>query len=138
MNTTDSYGMESFDTEQYQRSAKRKNCYIKARSQGRTFYCKIKGLVTLKQCNCVIQHHEQCACCKYNVLTCMPINIVNNRLFRCALFNIHVASDFLSEVSESSQLVVSLQLHEIVSKCIKVEHNNKMYLIDMPNMVEME
>ena len=102
MNTTDSYGMESFDTEQYQRSAKRKNCYIKARSQGRTFYCKIKGLVTLKQCNCVIQHH------------------------------------FLSQVSESSQLVVSLQLHEIVSKCIKVEHNNKMYLIDMQNMVEME
>ena len=125
-----------YETEQYERSAKRKNCYVNASHEGRTLYFKLKGLVTLKQCNCIIDHHDQCNCCTYNVLICRPVKIISNRLFRCTLLNI--TSDFLSEVSECPVLVVALQLHDIVTKCIKVEHNNKMYLIDMPNMVEAE
>jgi hypothetical protein len=31
-----------------------------------------------------------------------------------------------------------VQLDEVVTKCVKVEHGNSMYVVEMPNMVEME
>ena len=124
-----------YETEHYQRSVRRKNCFIKAQRQGKTLYCKISGLLTLKLCNCPIQHHEQCACDKCNVLMCMPFNCVNNRLYKCALLNI--TSDFISEVSESSD-ILTLHMHEVISKCIQVTHGGRSYLTDKPNMVEME
>ena len=85
-----------YDTDRYQRSAKRKNCYIEARHQGQSSHFKIKGLVTIKKCTCPIRNHEQCGCCKKHVLICMPIRIINNRLYRCA--DLNLTSDFLSEV----------------------------------------
>lgn len=125
-----------YDTEHYSRSEKCKNCFIKAFSEGREVCCKIKALVTIKKCNCDIQHHEECHCPKHSVLTCMPLKVVNNRLFRYDNFNI--SSDFLLEVSESTQSVIVVQLDEVVTKCVKVEHGNRMYVVEMPNMVEME
>lgn len=56
-------------------------------------------------------------------------------MYRCTLLNIK--SDFISEVTESLE-VVALEVSEIISKYIKVHHNKKAYLVDMPNMVEME
>ncbi len=136
MSTTNSSQMVNYTRQNSMKGLRNEKTYIKASHEGRTLYFKLKGLVTLKQCNCIIDHHEQCNCCTYNVLICRPVKIISNRLFRCTLLNI--TSDFLSEVSECPELVVALQLHDIVTKCIKVEHNNKMYLIDMPNMVEAE
>ena len=125
-----------YDTDQYKSSAKRKNCYIEARHQARPSHFKIKGLVTIKKCTCPIRNHEQCGCCKNHVLICMPIRIINNRLYRCA--DLNLTSDFISEILECPELVVALQLSDIVRKCVKVEHATKLYLIDMPNMIEME
>ncbi|CAB3991401.1 Hypothetical predicted protein [Paramuricea clavata] len=124
-----------YESDKYQRSTKRKNCYVNAKRQGRTLYCKINGLVTVKKCNCDIQHHEQCGCSKANVLACTLLNVLRDRLYKCTLLNI--TSDFISQVTESPE-VVTLDMSEIISKCIKVCHNKKTYLIDMPNMVEME
>lgn len=124
-----------YESDKYQRSTKRKNCYVKAKRQGRTLYCKINGLVTVKKCNCDIRHHEQCGCSKANVLVCTLLNVLRDRLYKCTLLNI--TSDFISQVTESPE-VVTLDMSEIISKCIKVCHNKKTYLIDMPNMVEME
>jgi hypothetical protein len=125
-----------YDTELYRRSDKRKNCFIKAVNQGKDIYCKIKALVTVKKCNCDIQHHEDCHCPKHSVLMCMPLKVVSNRLFRYDHFRI--TSDFLLEVLESTHSVILVQLNEIVTKCVKVKLSDKVYLIEMPNMVEVE
>ena len=125
-----------YDTELYRHSDKRKNCFIKAVNQGKDIYCKIKALVTVKKCNCDIQHHEECHCPKHSVLMCMPLKVVSNRLFRYDHFRI--TSDFLLEVLESSHSVILVQLNEIVTKCVKVKLSDKVYLIEMPNMVEVE
>ena len=124
-----------YESDKYQRSRKHKNCYIKAKRWGRTLYCRIIALVTIKKCNCDIPHHEQCACSKTNVLVCTVYNVLRERMYRCTLLNI--SSDFISEVTESAE-VVALEMAEIICKCININHNGKIYLVDMPNMVEME
>ena len=94
-----------YDTELYRRSDKRKNCFIKAVvSQGKELYCKIKALVTVKKCNCEIQHHEDCHCLKHNVLMGMPLKVVNNRLFQCD--NFRITSGFLLEGLESTHSII--------------------------------
>ena len=124
-----------YESDKYQRSLKRKNCYIKAKHRGRTIHCKITALVTIKKCNCDIQHHEQCTCSTTNVLVCTLLNVSRDRMYRCTLLNIK--SDFISEVTESPE-IVTLDASDIISKCIKVCHNKKVYLVDMPNMIETE
>ena len=65
----------------------------------------------------------------------MPFNVANNQLYMCSLLNI--TSDFISDISESSD-VLALHMHEVISKCIKVKQCSKSYLIDVPNMLQME
>ena len=43
-----------YESDKYQRSLKRENCYIKAKHQGRTIHCKITALPTIKKRNCDI------------------------------------------------------------------------------------
>ena len=105
-----------YDTEQYWRSDKRKNCY-KAVNRGKEVYWKIKALVTVKKCSCNIRHHKECHCPKHSVLTCTPLNVVNSKLFRYDHFRI--SSDFLLEVLGCAQSVVLVQLNEIVTTCVK-------------------
>lgn len=66
----------------------------------------------------------------------MPLKILNDKLFKYDHFRL--SSDFLLEVSESTHSVVLVQLNEIVTKCVKLEHDDRVYLIEMPNMIEME
>ena len=66
----------------------------------------------------------------------MPLKLVNIRLFKCD--NFRITSGFLLEVLESTHSVILVQLIQIVTKCVEVKQSGKVYLIEMPNMVEVE
>ena len=127
---------KAYDTAAYTWSSKRQNCMVKAHDNNTAIYCQIKNLVTLKQCCCLIAHHKECECEKCYLLFCMPYNVVSRKLFSCGHFRIQ--STFLLEVQERSEAVVVLPLEAIITKCVKIVKGQKTFLVDMPNMVEME
>ena len=52
--------------------------------------------------------------------------------------NFRITSGLLVEVLESTHSVILVQLNQIVTKCVEVKQSDKVYLIEMPNMVEVE
>jgi hypothetical protein len=70
-----------------------------------------------------------------SVLFCSPFHVIDNKLHSCADFD--VTSDFMSEVVATQTKVVVKPDH-LITKCIKVVKGQRTYLVDMPNMVEME
>ena len=66
----------------------------------------------------------------------MSLKVVYDRLFKYD--NFRITSDFLLEVLESTHSVLLVQLNQIVTNCVEVKQSDKVYLIEMPNMVEVE
>ena len=125
-----------YDTSSYTRSTKRQNSMVKLNIAGEIHFGQLNGLVTVKHsCVCQISNHEQCNCEKDNLIFCSLFNVIDNETFKCSHFNI--TSEFLCEVELTSR-IVCLRLDSIITKCVKVFKGNRLFLVEMPNMLEFE